>query len=68
MISCRFATATMSAAALRRLAAASGSITDSLPQLVADQNVVDLYDARGTRYAMLRLMNRLAVREQARAA
>jgi hypothetical protein len=35
---------------------------------VADQNVVYLYDARGTRYAKLRLKNGLALQEQARAA
>ncbi len=34
---------------------------------VADQNVVYLYDARGTRYAKLRLMNGLAMTEEARA-
>jgi hypothetical protein len=33
-----------------------------------DQNMVYLYDARGTRYAKLRLTNRLALQEQARAA
>jgi hypothetical protein len=31
----------------------------------ADRNVVYLYDAIGTRYAKLRLMNRLALKEQA---
>ncbi len=35
---------------------------------VADQNAVYLYDARGTRYAKLRLMNRLAQLEETRAA
>ena len=35
---------------------------------VADQNLVYLYDARGTRYAKLRLTNRLALQEEARAA
>jgi hypothetical protein len=35
---------------------------------VADRNVVYLYDARGTRYAKLRLKNGLAIRDQARAA
>jgi len=35
---------------------------------VADRNLVYLYDARGTRYAKLRLTNRLALQEQARAA
>ena len=35
---------------------------------VADQNVVYLYDARGTRYAKLRLMNGLALQAQPRAA
>ena len=35
---------------------------------VADRNVVYLYDARGTRYAKLRLKNRLAMQDQARAA
>ena len=35
---------------------------------VADRNLVYLYDARGTRYAKLRLMNRLAMTEEARAA
>jgi hypothetical protein len=35
---------------------------------VADQNVVYLYDARGERYAKLRLTNRLALQEEARAA
>jgi hypothetical protein len=35
---------------------------------VADQNVVYLYDARGTRYAKLRLKNGLAMTEEARAA
>ena len=35
---------------------------------VVDRNVVYLYDARGTRYAKLRLTNRLALREAARAA
>jgi hypothetical protein len=35
---------------------------------VADQNVVDLDDARGTRYAKLRLTNRLALQEETRAA
>ena len=34
----------------------------------ADQNVVYLYDARGTRYAKLRLTNRLMSPEEARAA
>ena len=34
----------------------------------ADQNVVYLYDARGTRYAKLRLTNRLALPENTRAA
>jgi hypothetical protein len=34
----------------------------------ADQNVVYLYEARGTHYAKLRLTNRLALEEQARAA
>jgi len=34
----------------------------------ADRNVVYLYDARGTRYAKLRLTDRLALQEQARAA
>ena len=35
---------------------------------VAERNVVYLYDARGTRYAKLRLRNRLALEEEARAA
>jgi len=35
---------------------------------VADQNVVYLYDARGERYAKLRLTNELALQEQTRAA
>ena len=35
---------------------------------VANRNVVYLYDARGTRYAKLRLKNGLALQEQARAA
>jgi hypothetical protein len=35
---------------------------------VADQNVVFLYDARGERYAKLRLMTQLALQEQARVA
>jgi hypothetical protein len=35
---------------------------------VADRNLVYLYDARGARYAKLRLMNRLAPREEPRAA
>jgi hypothetical protein len=35
---------------------------------VADKNMVYLYDARGTRYAKLRLSNRLALEEQTRAA
>jgi len=35
---------------------------------MADQNVVYLYDARGTRYAKLRLKNGLAMRELGRAA
>jgi hypothetical protein len=35
---------------------------------VADRNVVYLYDARGTRYAKLRLKNGLAMTEEARAA
>ena len=35
---------------------------------VTDQNMVYLYGARGLRYAMLRLTNRLALREAARAA
>jgi len=35
---------------------------------VADQNVVYLYDARGTRYAKLRLKNRLATTNHAHAA
>jgi hypothetical protein len=34
----------------------------------ADQNVVYLYDARGTRYAKITLTNRLAMTEQSRAA
>jgi len=33
-----------------------------------DENMVYLYDARGTHYAKLRLTNRLALQEQARAA
>jgi hypothetical protein len=35
---------------------------------VADQNVVYLYDAGGTRYAKMRLTNRLAQQEGMRAA
>ena len=35
---------------------------------VVDQNVVCLYDAIGTRYAKLRLTNRPALQEEARAA
>ncbi len=35
---------------------------------VTDQNVVYLYDASGARYAKLRLMTRLALQEQTRAA
>jgi hypothetical protein len=35
---------------------------------VADQNVVYLYDARGLRYAKLRLTNGLALQAQPRAA
>jgi hypothetical protein len=35
---------------------------------VADQNVVYLYDARGERYAKLRLTTRPAMQEQTRAA
>jgi hypothetical protein len=35
---------------------------------VANQNVVYLYDANGARYAKLRLTNRLALQEEARAA
>ena len=34
---------------------------------VADRNVVYLYDARGTRYAKIRLTSRLAMTEEARA-
>jgi hypothetical protein len=34
----------------------------------ADRNVVYLYDAAGARYAKLRLKNRLAMRDQGRAA
>jgi hypothetical protein len=34
----------------------------------ASPNVVYLYDASGTRYAKLRLMNRLALQEEPRAA
>jgi hypothetical protein len=34
----------------------------------ADQNMVYLYDARGTRFAKLRLKNGLALQEQVRAA
>ena len=35
---------------------------------VADRNVVYLYDAQGRAYAKLRLTNRLALQEEARAA
>ncbi len=35
---------------------------------VAEQNVVYLYDARGERYAKLRLTTRLALQEETRAA
>ncbi|HUE14770.1 MAG TPA: hypothetical protein VMR25_11440 [Planctomycetaceae bacterium] len=35
---------------------------------VADRNLVYLYDARGERYAKLRLTNQLAPQEQTRAA
>ncbi len=35
---------------------------------VADRNLVYLYDARGTRYAKLRLTTRLALQEETRAA
>ena len=35
---------------------------------VADRNLVYLYDARGARYAKLRIMNALAMTEEARAA
>ncbi len=35
---------------------------------VAEQNVVYLYDARGERYAKLRLTNRLAMQQETRAA
>jgi len=35
---------------------------------VADQNVVYLYEARGSRYAKLRLINLLALQQQTRAA
>jgi hypothetical protein len=35
---------------------------------IADQNAVYLYDARGTRYANVRLMTQLAQQEETRAA